>query len=83
VILAGQKLKILLDEGAPVPAAAPFLSRGHQVIYHSAVLKPAEKDDVVCYTAILNKAILLVVDRDMKQLARRFWLQIKITNSRD
>ena len=67
-----RKLKVLLDEGAPAQAAAPFLNRGHQVIFHCDVLEPGEEDSVVCYTAILNKAILIVVDRDMKQLARRF-----------
>jgi hypothetical protein len=62
----------LLDEGTPVPSARPFLDRGHEVIYHNAVLSPGTKDDIVCYTAVLNKAVLLVIDRDMKQLARRF-----------
>ena len=66
------KLTVLLDEGAPVPAATPFLVRGHQVIYHNDVLEPGAKDDVVCYTAVLNKAVLIVIDRDMKQLAKRF-----------
>jgi predicted nuclease of predicted toxin-antitoxin system len=67
-----RKFKVLLDEGAPVPVAAPFLSRGHEVIYYSDVLEPGAKDSVVCYTAIINKAILIVIDRDVKQLARRF-----------
>lgn len=66
------KLRLMLDEGAPVPVAAPFLARGHQVIYHAEVLEPGAKDGVVCYTAMINKAVLIVVDRDMKQLAKRF-----------
>ena len=67
-----RKFKVLLDEGAPVPVAAPFLSRGHEVIYYRDVLEPGAKDRVVCYHAILNNAILIVIDRDMKQLAKRF-----------
>lgn len=67
-----RNLKVLLDEGAPAPAAAPFLNRGHEVIYYSDILEPGAKDRVVCYHAILNNAILIVVDRDMKSLARRY-----------
>ena len=62
----------MLDEGTPVPAAEPFLTRGHQVIYHSDVLASGSKDDVVVVTSIINKAILIAVDADMKRMVKRF-----------
>ena len=77
-----RKFKVLLDEGTPVPVAAPFLSRRHEVIYYSDVLEPGAKDSKVCYTAIINKAILIVIDRDMKQLVLDvLGRPIKIINS--
>jgi predicted nuclease of predicted toxin-antitoxin system len=68
----GQRLIILLDEGTPILAAAPFLERGHKAIYHSDVLVSGAKDELVVATAILNKAALIAVDLDMKRMARRF-----------
>ena len=52
--------------------AVPLLERGHQVIYHMDVLDSGAKDEVVVATAILNQAILIAVDADMKRLVRRF-----------
>ena len=65
-------IKVLLDEGTPVLAATPFLDRGYEVINHRDVLEPGAKDDLVVTTAILNNAILIAVDADMKRLVRRF-----------
>ena len=67
-----QDLIVLLDEGTPILAAAPFLDRGHQVIYHGDVLNNGTKDDVVAATAILNSAALIATDLDMRRLVRRF-----------
>ena len=53
-------------------AAVPFLERGYEVIDHRDVLDPGARDDLVVKTAILNQAILIAVDADMKQLVRRF-----------
>ena len=62
----------LLDEGAPVQIAGPFLSRSHQVIYHSDVLESGADDKHVVATSIVNEAVLIAVDLDMKRLVRRF-----------
>jgi predicted nuclease of predicted toxin-antitoxin system len=63
---------VLLDEGAPVLAGEPFSRAGYQVIHHREVLSSGAKDDLVAAAAILNNAILIAVDRDMKQMAKRF-----------
>ena len=63
---------MLLDEGAPIGSAEPFIHSGHQVIYHSDVLSPGAKDDIVAATALNNNACLLAIDKDMKQLVKRF-----------
>ncbi len=68
----GKEIVVLLDEGTPVAVAEPFLSRGHYAIYHSEVMDSDAKDEVVAATAILNNAILVAVDADMKRLVRRF-----------
>ncbi len=65
-------LTVLLDEGTPVLAAQPFLTRNHKVIYHSDVLVSGSKDEIVVATAIVNKAALIAVDLDMKRFVRRF-----------
>jgi predicted nuclease of predicted toxin-antitoxin system len=65
-------LVVLLDEGAPAQVADSFVANGHTVIHHRDVLAPGAKDDLVCATAIMNNACLIAVDRDMKQMAKRF-----------
>lgn len=65
-------LVILLDEGTPIQAAEPFLTQGHQVIFHGDALSPGAKDEQVAAVAILNNAILIALDRDMRQMAKRF-----------
>jgi hypothetical protein len=67
-----QDLIVLLDEGTPVLAGAPFLTSGHQVINHHEVCEAGATDQVVAAQAILNMAILIAVDLDMKRLTRRF-----------
>jgi predicted nuclease of predicted toxin-antitoxin system len=65
-------ITVLIDEGAPVPVSLPFLEHGHRVICHSDVLDSGASDDLVVITAILNEAILIAVDADMKRMVRRF-----------
>lgn len=65
-------LVVLLDEGTPVLAAAPFTVRGYQAINHWDVLEASAKDEIVASTAILNSAALIAVDLDMKRLVKRF-----------
>lgn len=45
---------------------------GHEVIFHRDALADGTKDPVVCQTALANEAILVAVDKDMKQLTKRF-----------
>ena len=52
--------------------AEPVLSRGHRVIYHGDVLISGAKDEDVVRAAILNEAILIAIDFDMKRMVKRF-----------
>lgn len=61
-----QKFTVLLDEAAPQPVATPLLARGRRVIYHSEVLQSGATDDQVVVMAMLNRAILIAVDADMR-----------------
>ncbi len=65
-------LVVLLDEGAPVVSASPFLNRGYQVINHRDVLASGADDELVATMAILNGAVLIAIDLDLKRLVRRF-----------
>jgi hypothetical protein len=67
-----QQLVVLLDEGAPHSSAEPFLQNGYKAIYHGDVLDSGASDELVAVTAILNEAILIAVDRDMRRIVRRF-----------
>ena len=68
----GPQLKVLLDEGAPHSAAEPFAQSGYKTIFHGDVLDNGASDEMVAITAMLNEAVLIAVDLDMKRLARRF-----------
>lgn len=61
----------MLDEGTPVGAGVPFSDRGYQVINFTDVLQPGRPDNVVVETAIANRAMLIAIDRDMKQFRKR------------
>jgi len=65
-------MSILLDESTPVLAARPFLDENHRVIRHSEVCEPGAPDAEVVAQALLNQAVLLAVDLDMKRFGRRF-----------
>ena len=58
--------------GTPVLAGDPLIKRGYQVILHGDVLGSGAKDEVVVAAAILNSAVLIAIDGDMKRLVRRF-----------
>ncbi|MEC9346864.1 MAG: DUF5615 family PIN-like protein [Pseudomonadota bacterium] len=64
-------LRVLLDEGVPRSVGAIFLDHGHEVLYLEQVLKKGSKDEVVCIAAEANNAVLVAMDKDMKQIARR------------
>ena len=66
------QLSFLLDASAPESVAVAIEKAGHKAIRHNDVLAEGATDIVVCETALANKAILIAVDKDMKQLTKRF-----------
>jgi len=63
-------LRFLLDEGVPRSAGDVLEKHGHEVIYFEEALQKGSADQVVCKAAIINDAILVALDGDMKQIAR-------------
>jgi predicted nuclease of predicted toxin-antitoxin system len=66
------KLKFLLDEGAPNAVGKMLEAAGHRVLYVNKgdVVPRSSTDQYVSVAAILNDAILVAVDADMKALAK-------------
>lgn len=69
---AHAKLKVLLDAGVPDSVGRAFSDCGHIVIYHRNVLPDKTADKAVCATALANDVILVAIDADMKQMAKRY-----------
>lgn len=67
-----EPLSFLLDEGAPVGLRVPLSAAGYRVILHHEAVAPGSPDDLVCATAIVNNAVLVAIDGDMKQFAKRY-----------
>lgn len=65
-------LKVFLDAGVPDSVGRVFSDYGYTVIYHRNALPEGSADEVVCATALANNAILVAIDGDMKQLAKRY-----------
>ncbi|MER8749279.1 DUF5615 family PIN-like protein [Mesorhizobium sp. M1050] len=65
-------LRTFLDAGVPDSVGRKLEEFGHTVIYHRNALPERTPDDVVCITAMENDAILVAIDGDMKQLAKRY-----------
>lgn len=63
---------VLLDAGVPVSIGDKFSNAGWEVIHYNQVLAEKVTDDVVCRAAIANNAALVAIDKDMKQIARRY-----------
>ncbi len=65
-------LKFALDEGAPDSVGAVLQQAGHKVIYlnRGSALPRGAKDQLVCEFAMINDAVLVAVDGDMRQIAR-------------
>ena len=59
--------RVLLDENVPKTVGDVFASAGHKVIWHKDVLRPGAVDDLVAAAAMIEDAILVSIDRDMKQ----------------
>jgi predicted nuclease of predicted toxin-antitoxin system len=66
------KLRTFLDAGVPDSVGRKLEEFGHVVILHRKVLPDETPDDAVCATAMESHAILVAIDSDMKQLAKRY-----------
>jgi predicted nuclease of predicted toxin-antitoxin system len=66
------QLRALLDEGVPDSVADTLKKLGHVAILHRDVLLSGASDEVVCAAALANDAILIAIDSDMKQLAKKY-----------
>ncbi len=66
------KLRFALDEGVPNAVGMALQSAGHTVIFlnRGDRVPRGAKDSLVCAFAILNEAILVAMDGDMKAIAR-------------
>lgn len=69
---AKTKLRMFLDAGVPDSVGKKLEEFGHEVIYHRNVLPEKTPDDAVCVTALESEAILVAIDGDMKQFAKRY-----------
>ena len=65
-------MRFLLDAGVPDLVAQPFRDAGHHVVLHRDLLPEGSPDELVCRTAVLEDAILVAVDRDMRRIARPY-----------
>jgi predicted nuclease of predicted toxin-antitoxin system len=69
------QLKFFLDAGVPASVGSSIKSEGFQVIFHNDALPEKTADIVVAKTAMVNDAVLVAIDRDMRQLAKRTGLE--------
>ena len=65
-------LRTLLDAGVPDSVGRILLECGHHVTLHRQVLPEKTPDQVVATTALQSSAILVAIDKDMKQIAQRY-----------
>jgi len=64
-------LPLFLDEGVPKSLGVFFSDRGHSVTYMQNVMPVGSPDPLVAEVAQRNYAVLVAVDRDMRQIAKR------------
>jgi predicted nuclease of predicted toxin-antitoxin system len=66
------KLRFVLDEGVPNAVGTALQAARHNVIFlnRGDLVPRGAKDSLVCAFAILNDAILVAMDGDMKVIAR-------------
>ncbi|MGC8532125.1 MAG: hypothetical protein ACP5M1_08810 [Acidiphilium sp.] len=65
-------LHAFLDAGVPDSVGRALLASGHQVTFHRDVLPEKTPDQVVAATALNSSAVLVAIDKDMKQIAQRY-----------
>ncbi len=64
------RLRFVLDEGVGNSVGHALEELGHEVIYANKSI-PGSSDLVVCAFAQINKCILVAIDGDMKQIAKK------------
>lgn len=67
----GLILPLFFDEGAPRSVGRFFESHGHSVTYMQDVMERGSPDALVAEIAQRNDAILVAVDKDMRQIAKQ------------
>jgi predicted nuclease of predicted toxin-antitoxin system len=63
-------LPLFLDEGAPRSVGRFFAEQDHAVTYMQDVMASGSADPLVAEVAQRNAAILVAIDKDMRQLAK-------------
>ncbi len=66
------RLRVFLDAGVPDSVGAVFAKNGHEVLHHREFLPEKTVDKLVCVQALKLDAILVGIDRDMKNFPTRF-----------
>ncbi len=61
-----------MDAGVPDSVGRTFVECGHLAIYHRQALPDKTPDLIVAATALANDAIMVAIDNDKKQIARRY-----------
>jgi predicted nuclease of predicted toxin-antitoxin system len=64
-------LPLFLDEGAPKSVGKFFIDRGHDVTFLAEAIARGSPDLLVAEVAVRSDAILVAVDKDMRQIAKR------------
>lgn len=70
-------MKFFLDEGAPAQIGSELEGYGFEVIRFAEAALPSTPDNVVADIAIANDAVLVAIDRDMKQIAKAMGISNK------
>jgi predicted nuclease of predicted toxin-antitoxin system len=70
--LTVDRLRFFLDAGVPDQVGAVLKASGHIVFYYRDALAEKQADSVVASTALLNEAVLVAHDRDMRAFPKRY-----------
>jgi len=68
----GVQIRAFLDAGVPDSVGRTFIKCGHLAIYHREALPDKTPDSVVAASALANDAVLVAIDKDMKQIVQRY-----------
>jgi predicted nuclease of predicted toxin-antitoxin system len=64
-------LPLFLDESVPASVGRFFEAGGHSVAYLEDEIPRGSPDPLVAEVAVRNDAILVAIDKDMRQIAKR------------